>query len=131
LREQGALNDGLDDQWVRARVWNVNLVIGPREGDGLLRPAQRLRWFGVDELDLAVVLAVPSPTRAALRATDDHVDQPLGPLEWAVGVACLWRGRQVALVASVFWLLITSPVVMAIVVPMAMSVVVAVVVVAT
>jgi hypothetical protein len=38
-------------------------------------------------------------------------------LEWAVGVACLRWGRQVALVAAVFQLLvITSPVVAAIVV---------------
>jgi hypothetical protein len=42
LREQGALDDGLDDQRVRARVWDMNPVISPGEGDGLLRPTQRL-----------------------------------------------------------------------------------------
>jgi hypothetical protein len=51
-------------------------------------------------------------------------------LEWAIGVACLRRGRQVALVVSVFRLLvITSPVVTAIVVPAARSVITVVVVV--
>jgi hypothetical protein len=49
LREQGALDDGLDDQRVRARVWDVNPVISPGEGDELLRPTKRLRWLGVDE----------------------------------------------------------------------------------
>jgi hypothetical protein len=83
----------------------------------------------VDELDLTVVLAVPSPARPAHQAADDHVDQPLGLLEWVVGVACLRRRRQVALVASVFRLLVTSPVVTTIVVPAATSVIAAVVVV--
>jgi hypothetical protein len=129
LREQGSLNDGLDDQWVRDRVWDVNLVIGPREGDGLLRPTQRLRWLGVDELDLAVVLAVPSPARATLQAADDHVDRPLVLLEWVIGVACLRRGRQVTLITAIFQLLVvTSLVVTVIVVPMATSVIAAVVV---
>jgi hypothetical protein len=90
-----------------------------------------LRWLGVDELDLAFVLAVPSPTRAALQAADDHVDRPLGLLEWAIGVACLWKGMQVALVASVFRVLfVTSLVVPANVVPTTTLVVAAVVVVA-
>jgi hypothetical protein len=71
----------------------VDLVISPGEDDGLLRPTQRLRWLGVDELDLTVVLAVPSPARAALHAANDDVDRPLGLLERAVGVACLQRGR--------------------------------------
>jgi hypothetical protein len=132
LRKQGTLDDGLDDQRVRARVWDVNPVISPGEGDGLLRPTQRLRWLGVDELDLTVLLAVPSPARAALQAADDHVDRPLGLLERVVGVACLWRGRQVVLITTVFWLLVvTSPVVTAIVVPAATSVIATVVVVAT
>jgi hypothetical protein len=51
-------------------------------------------------------------------------------LEWVVGVACLQRGRQVALIVAVFRLLvITSLVVTAIVVSAATSVVTAVVVV--
>jgi hypothetical protein len=86
----------------------------------------------VDELDLTVVLAVPSPTRAALQAADDHVDRPLGLLKQAVGVAYLRWGRQVALIMAIFRLLVvTSPVVTAIVVPAAMSVVATVVVVVT
>jgi hypothetical protein len=86
----------------------------------------------VDELDLSVVLAVPSPARAALQAANDHVDRPLGLLEWAVGVACLRQGRQVVLAAAVFRLLvITSPVITTIVFSAATSVVAAVVVVAT
>jgi hypothetical protein len=93
LREQGALDDGLDSQRVRARVRDVNPVISPGEGNGLLRPTQRLRWLGVDELDLTVVLAVSPPARAALQFADDHVDRPLGLLERAVGVAYLRRGR--------------------------------------
>jgi hypothetical protein len=85
----------------------------------------------VDELDLAVVLAVPSPARAAFQAANDHVDRPLGLLERVVEVAYLQRGRQVALVASVFQLLVTSPVITAIVVLASTSVATAVVVVAT
>jgi hypothetical protein len=55
---------------------------------------QRLRWLGVDELDITFILVVPPPTaRAGLQAVDDHVDRPLGLLECAVGVAYLrWRG---------------------------------------
>jgi hypothetical protein len=110
-------------------VWDVNPVIGPGEGDGLLQPVQRRRWLGVDELDLTIVLAAPSPARAALQAADDHVDRPLGLLEWAVGVACLRQGGKVTLIVTVFRLLVvTLPVVTVIVVPAAMSVVVAVVV---
>jgi hypothetical protein len=48
-----------------------------------------------------------------------------------VGIACLRQGRQVALVTPVFRLLVTSPVVTAIVVHATTSNVVAVVVVAT
>jgi hypothetical protein len=85
----------------------------------------------VDELDLAVVLAAPSPARAALQDADDHVDRPFGLLERAVGVACLRRGRQVMFIAAVFRLLVvTSPVITVIIVPTATSVVAAVVVVA-
>jgi hypothetical protein len=47
----------------------VNPVISPEEGDGLLRPTQRLRWLGVDELDLTFVLAVPSIARVAPTST--------------------------------------------------------------
>jgi hypothetical protein len=50
LREKSGLDDGLDNQRVRARVWDVNPVIGRGKGDGLLRPTQRLRRLGVDEL---------------------------------------------------------------------------------
>jgi hypothetical protein len=86
----------------------------------------------VDEIDLAVVLAVPSPACAALQAANDHVDRPLGLLERAVGVACLQRGRQVALFATVLRLVaVTSPVVAVIVVLATTSVVAAVVVVVT
>jgi hypothetical protein len=86
----------------------------------------------VDELDLTVVFVVPSPTRAALQAANDHVDRPLGLLERAVGVACLLRGRKVALIAAVSRLLvITSSVITTIVVPAATSVIAAIVVVAT
>jgi hypothetical protein len=86
----------------------------------------------VDELHLAVVLVVPSPARAVRQATDDHVDRHLALLEWAVGVACLRRGRPVALIVSVFRLLVvTSPVVTVIVVPTSTPVVAAAVVVAT
>jgi hypothetical protein len=49
-------------------------VIGSGEGNGLLRPTHGLRWFSMDELDLAAVLAVPPPACAALQATNDHVD---------------------------------------------------------
>jgi hypothetical protein len=85
----------------------------------------------VDELDLAVVLAVPSPVQAGLQATNNHVDRPLGLLERAVGVACLRWGRQVALVAKVFrMLVITLQVVTTIVVSAATLVVSAVAVVA-
>jgi hypothetical protein len=53
-------------------------------------------------------------------------------MEQAVGVACLRWGRQVALVAAVFRLLvITSSVITTIIVPASTAVVVAVVVVAT
>jgi hypothetical protein len=86
----------------------------------------------MDELDLAAVHAVPSPACATLQAANDHVDRPLGLLEQAVGIACLRRGRQVALVTSVLRLVaVTSPVVTAVVVLAAMSVVTAAVVVAT
>jgi hypothetical protein len=48
-------------------------------------------------------------------------------LEWAIGIACLRRGRQVALLTTVLRLAaITSPVVTVIVVLMATSVVAAV-----
>jgi hypothetical protein len=86
----------------------------------------------VNEMDLTVILAVPPPARAGLQAANDHVDQSLGLLEWAVGVACLRWGRQVPLVATVFRLrVITSPVITAIVVSAATSIVTIVVVVAT
>jgi hypothetical protein len=90
-----------------------------------------LRWLGVDELDFAAVLAVPSPARAALQAADDHVDRPLGVLKRAIGVACLRWGRQVALLTAILQrVVVTSPVVVALVVLAATSVFAAVVVVA-
>jgi hypothetical protein len=53
-------------------------------------------------------------------------------LERAVGVACLRRGRQVALLATILQrVVVTSPVVEELIVLAAMSVVVAVVAVAT
>jgi hypothetical protein len=95
----------------------MNPVIGFGEGNGLLRPTQGLQWFGVDELDLATFLVVPPFARVALQAANDHVDRPLGVLEWAIGVACLRRGRQVALLAAILWqVVVTSPVVAAIIV---------------
>jgi hypothetical protein len=71
----------------------VNPVIGPRECDRLFRSMQGLRWLGVNEQDLAFILVVPPPARAGLQDANDHVDRPLGMLEWAVGVAYLQRGR--------------------------------------
>jgi hypothetical protein len=85
----------------------------------------------VVELDLVVVLAVPPPALVGLQAANNHVHQPLGLLEWAVGVSCLRWGRQVVLIVAVFRLLIiTLPVITAIVVSPATSVVTAVVIVA-
>jgi hypothetical protein len=53
-------------------------------------------------------------------------------LEWTVGVACLRRVRQVALLAVILrWVVVTSPVVTALLVLAATSVVTAVVVVET
>jgi hypothetical protein len=84
----------------------------------------------VDELDLAVVLAVPPPARAPLQAANDNVDRPLDVLERAIRISFLWWGRQVTLLATVLWLVaVTSPVVAEIVV-LAATLVVAVVVVA-
>jgi hypothetical protein len=86
----------------------------------------------VDELNLAVILVVPPPARAALQAANDHVDRPLGILEWGIWISYLREGRQVALPATVLRLTaVTSPVVAAIVVLAATLVVVVVVVVAT
>jgi hypothetical protein len=86
----------------------------------------------MDELDLATVLAVPPYACAALQAANDHVDRPIGVLEWAIGVACLQRGRQVTLLAAILRrVVVTSPVVTVITVLAATSVVAAVVVVAT
>jgi hypothetical protein len=107
-------------------------VIGSGEGNGLLRPTHGLRWFSVDELDLAAVLAVPPPAHATLEAANDHVDQSLGVLECAIGVACLrWR-RLVALFATILRrVVVTSPFVTAVVVLAATSIIAAVVVVGT
>jgi hypothetical protein len=110
----------------------MNPVVGSGEGDGLLRPTHGLRWFGVDELDLATVLAVPPFAHATLQATNDHVDRPLGILERAVGVACLRRGTQVALLAMILRRVVaTSPVATVVVVLAATSIVTVVVVAAT
>jgi hypothetical protein len=86
----------------------------------------------VIELDLTVILEVPPLARAGLKVADDHADQPLGFLEWVVGVACLWWGRQVVLIVTVHRLrVIMSPVVAVVIVAAATSIVVTVVVVAT
>jgi hypothetical protein len=86
----------------------------------------------VDDLDLVVVLSVHRPTHAALQAADDHVDRSLGVLEWTVGVSFLRWGRQDALLAAIFRrVVITSPVIATLVVLAATSVVAAVVAVAT
>jgi hypothetical protein len=93
---------------------------------------QGLRWLGVNELDLTIILVGPPPTRAGLQITDDYVDRPLGLLEWVIGVACLrWR-RQVMLIAAVLrlWVLM-SPVIMAVVVTAATPIVTTVVVIVT
>jgi hypothetical protein len=101
------------------------------EGNGPLQTTHGLRWFSMDEVDLATILAVPPPARAALQATNDHVDQSLGVLEWAIGVACLWCGRRVALLATILQrVVVTSPVVAVVIVLVTMSIVTAVVVVA-
>jgi hypothetical protein len=85
----------------------------------------------MDKLDLMVVLAVPPPTRAALPFANNDVERSLGVLEQAIGVAYLRWGRQVALLATILrQVVVTSPVVTAIVVLAAMSIVTAVVVVA-
>jgi hypothetical protein len=113
-------------------IWDVDPVLSSGEGNGLLRPTQGLRWFGADELELAAILPVPPPTRATLQAADDHVDRPLGVLKWTIGVACLRRGRQVALLAAILRrVVVTSPGVAALVVLAATSVITVVVVVAT
>jgi hypothetical protein len=86
----------------------------------------------VDELHLAAVLAVPPPARAALQAANDHIDRSLGMLEWAIGVACLLWGRQVALLLPILWrVVVTSPVVTVIIVLVATLIVTTVVVGAT
>jgi hypothetical protein len=55
----------------------------------------------------------------------------LGVLEWTVGVAYLWRGRQVALLSAILRrVVVTSPVVAALVVLAATSVIAMVVAVA-
>jgi hypothetical protein len=85
----------------------------------------------VIELDLTVILEVPPLARAGLLVADDHADQPLGLLEWVVGVACLWWGRQVVLVATIHRLrVIMSPVVVVVIVATTTSIVATVVVVA-
>jgi hypothetical protein len=93
LREQGALDYWLNDEGVGPKIWDIDPVVGPREHDWLLRPTQGLRRLGVDELNFSLVLAILSLARAGLQATKDHVDQPLGLLEGAVGIAC-HRGRR-------------------------------------
>jgi hypothetical protein len=86
----------------------------------------------VDELDLTAALAVPPSARATLQAANDHVVRSLGVLEWAIGVSCLRRGRQVALLTVILRrVVVMSLVVAAIVVLAATSVVVAVFAVAT
>jgi hypothetical protein len=83
----------------------------------------------VDELDLSSVLAVPPYARAALQAANDHVDRSLGVLERAIGVACLRRGRQVALLAAILLQVVVTSLVVATIVVLAATSVVAVAVV--
>jgi hypothetical protein len=86
----------------------------------------------VDELDLVPVLAVPPPARDALQDANDHVDRSLGVLEWAIGVAYLRQGRQVALLAAILRrVVVMSPVVAAIVVLAATSVIAVIAIVET
>jgi hypothetical protein len=86
----------------------------------------------VIELDLTVILEVPPLARAGLLVADDHADQPLGFLEWVVGVACLWWGREVVLIATVHQLrVIMSLVVVVVIVAAATSIVATVVVAVT
>jgi hypothetical protein len=86
----------------------------------------------VDEFHLAVILVVPPLSRAALQAANDYVDRSLGVLEQAIGVAYLWRGRQVALLPTIHRrVVVTSLVVTTIIVLTATSIVAAVVVVPT
>jgi hypothetical protein len=67
-----------------------------------------------------------------LQASDDHVDRPLGVLEETIGVACLRRGRQVKLLATILRrVVVTSPVVATLIFLAATPVVEAVVAVAT
>jgi hypothetical protein len=68
-------------------------MISSREHDRLLRPTQRLRRLGVDEVDLTLVLAVALPTHVRLEASEDPVDRSFALLKGAVGVACLWWWR--------------------------------------
>jgi hypothetical protein len=85
---------------------------------------QGLRRLGVDEVDLVAILPVPPPACAALQAADDHVDRPHGMLERTVGVACLQRGRQVALLVVILWrVVVTSSSVATLVVLAARSVI--------
>jgi hypothetical protein len=86
----------------------------------------------MDEFDLAAVLAVPPSARAALHDANDHVDRSLGVLEWAIRVAYLRWGRQVALLVTILRrVVVTSSIVTAVVVLAATLIIAAVVVVAT
>jgi hypothetical protein len=106
-------------------------VISSGERDQLLRPTQRLRWLGMNEVDLTLVLAVAPSAHVGLEASDDHVDRPLGLLEGTVGVAYLWWRRQVALVAVSFWMrLVAAALITAVVIAAAAAVVTTVVAVA-
>jgi hypothetical protein len=66
LGEEGSLHRRLYDEWVGPRIWDVNPVVSSGECDWLLRPMQRLCRLGVDEVDLALILAVASSAHMRL-----------------------------------------------------------------
>jgi hypothetical protein len=86
----------------------------------------------VDEVDLALILAVAPPTHVGLVASDDHVDRPLSLLEGVVGVTRRrWR-RQVVLIAAILRLrLVATSLITAVVITTATSIITTVVVVAS
>jgi hypothetical protein len=61
LGEPHVADDGIDDQWVLARVGDAVLVILAAEGDGILRPIEEGRRSplrGKDLVPLSLVLVV-------------------------------------------------------------------------
>jgi hypothetical protein len=67
----------------------VDPVISSGEHDRLLRPTQGLHGLGMDEVDLALVLAIRPLAHMRLEASDDHVDQSVSRLEGPIRVVCL------------------------------------------